>query len=403
MAHFHSLGRDDRDALGEVGPVALRHHAYSLFQVGRFAEAQRIVDLAISAAGRPWSRNYTLVYGLGLSAFEGRVPAARATASLIDPDKWPHDHAHSYMNALGRIGQATLLLDDFDFDGALAQFDDCEAFLHTAEFWPLINWVFAHARLGLGAVGTETHRLHEAVFAAQPPPGIGDSVATAALLNILAISWFAAGNRKQALDVLKQRQTHNGQLAPAEALSRMTTGNPDAVLRDLPALEARTGHTVRSTLATLTVAAAAAVQTERAEVAATLLRRIAALHECHGPRLQLMYLSSDDLAALRAFASDLGEPAAVAHFAGRVSPGIARWQLVEPATAALSRREQIVLEAMLRFDSRADLAEALHVSEHTVKSQLRSIYKKLGVNNRDAAIERAITLGLFGDRRRELR
>jgi LuxR family maltose regulon positive regulatory protein len=51
-----------------------------------------------------------------------------------------------------------------------------------------------------------------------------------------------------------------------------------------------------------------------------------------------------------------------------------------------------MLSTHLKFE---EIAERLHVSRHTVKAQIVSIYSKLGVSSRGEAIDRAIELGLL--------
>ncbi|MDQ1130498.1 LuxR family transcriptional regulator [Microbacterium sp. SORGH_AS_0888] len=60
----------------------------------------------------------------------------------------------------------------------------------------------------------------------------------------------------------------------------------------------------------------------------------------------------------------------------------------------LSPRERIVLRAIFEHESVADIASALYVSPSTVKSQLSSVYRKLGVHSRTAAIAAAVRAGL---------
>jgi LuxR family maltose regulon positive regulatory protein len=65
--------------------------------------------------------------------------------------------------------------------------------------------------------------------------------------------------------------------------------------------------------------------------------------------------------------------------------------LIEP----LSERERDVLR-LLRSDlSGPDMARALVVSLNTLRTHTKSIYAKLGVNTRRAAVRRAEELGLF--------
>ena len=64
--------------------------------------------------------------------------------------------------------------------------------------------------------------------------------------------------------------------------------------------------------------------------------------------------------------------------------------LAEPLTAA----ERRVL-ALLPTSTYLQIAETLGVSRNTVKTHLRSIYRKLGVASRSAALERAVDLHLL--------
>ncbi|MGO1545989.1 LuxR C-terminal-related transcriptional regulator [Microbacterium gubbeenense] len=64
------------------------------------------------------------------------------------------------------------------------------------------------------------------------------------------------------------------------------------------------------------------------------------------------------------------------------------------STDALSDRERAVVAELVRADSTKDLAARLHVSPNTVKTQLRSIYRKLGVSSWADAVSTARRLGL---------
>ena len=74
----------------------------------------------------------------------------------------------------------------------------------------------------------------------------------------------------------------------------------------------------------------------------------------------------------------------------KTPPAPAQRGLVEP----LSERELDVLR-LLRTDlSGPDIARELTVSLHTIRTHTKSIYAKLGVNNRRAAVRRADELDL---------
>jgi DNA-binding CsgD family transcriptional regulator len=60
----------------------------------------------------------------------------------------------------------------------------------------------------------------------------------------------------------------------------------------------------------------------------------------------------------------------------------------------LSERERVIVDHLYRDLSTAEIAAALYISVNTVKTHVRSIYRKLDVTSRAAAIQRVRELGL---------
>ncbi len=391
LAYLEGMSAEEQDALNDLRPLVLRHLGYSLFQAGEVGRARAAVASAVGAATTPWVRNYTLAYGVGLDAFDGRDPQAEATRGMVTPDAWPYDHERTAMNALGIVGDAILLLDAFDHAGALDRFADAESFIHTAEFWPFIAWTMMNASLGLGEARIEAHRVEEALASSPPPPGVGPNLGTAAVHNLLAILWMAAGQLSKASEVLDTRTPHPGQLAPAQLLHPILSGKAAAALRRLPALLDQRGHTIRSQAATLTLGAVAAQRERNEATAVSLLDRAAALFHTHGPRAHLMYVPAQDLAGLRRLAADAANPRSIAYLNDPVVSPLAASDGLRP----LTDRELAVLQAVIEHHTQTDVAKALYVSANTIKTQLRKIYRKLGVTTREQAIQRAIELDLL--------
>ena len=56
-----------------------------------------------------------------------------------------------------------------------------------------------------------------------------------------------------------------------------------------------------------------------------------------------------------------------------------------------------VLECLGHGNTTAQIADALFISENTVKTHVRHILEKLKASNRSEAVIRAIQMGLIGD------
>ncbi|MGW5423341.1 LuxR C-terminal-related transcriptional regulator [Streptomyces sp. NPDC003943] len=67
----------------------------------------------------------------------------------------------------------------------------------------------------------------------------------------------------------------------------------------------------------------------------------------------------------------------------------------EPLVEPLSEREHEVLERLARMMSTEDIAADLYLSVNTVKTHLKSVYRKLSVHRRNEAVRRARDLGLL--------
>ncbi len=64
-------------------------------------------------------------------------------------------------------------------------------------------------------------------------------------------------------------------------------------------------------------------------------------------------------------------------------------------TRGLTRRESEVLEGISHGSSTREIAEQLFVGDETVRSHLKSLYQKLGVSDRSAAVAHAFREGIL--------
>jgi len=61
---------------------------------------------------------------------------------------------------------------------------------------------------------------------------------------------------------------------------------------------------------------------------------------------------------------------------------------------ALTRRERVVLAELAEDVTLEEIATRLFVTRNTVKSQVRSVYRKIGVSNRADAVAWAVAAGI---------
>jgi LuxR family maltose regulon positive regulatory protein len=67
----------------------------------------------------------------------------------------------------------------------------------------------------------------------------------------------------------------------------------------------------------------------------------------------------------------------------------------QPPAPELSGRERDVLAQLVSMSNLGEIADDLEVSINTVKSHVRAIYGKLGVNTRRTAVLTAVERGLL--------
>jgi LuxR family maltose regulon positive regulatory protein len=77
-------------------------------------------------------------------------------------------------------------------------------------------------------------------------------------------------------------------------------------------------------------------------------------------------------------------------------PADLRWSRPRPGADTLSERELDVLRYLASRLSYPDVARELYISVNTLKSHVKSIYRKLGAANRGEAIEVARRDGILG-------
>ncbi|MGY5115803.1 LuxR C-terminal-related transcriptional regulator [Streptomyces sp. 900105755] len=239
-------------------------------------------------------------------------------------------------------------------------------------------------RLALGDPAAAAHAADPAVRTHVSSPWARANTALAAAAVLLA-----EGRTGAAAEVLDGIDGLPGPLCAAEAASvRLAAGHREEALETADRLcaDARTGPgvTVRATL----VRARAAAEAGDPGTARKLLAR--ALLEARRDRLRRPFLDAGPGIRRLLDAPPLHGLAAGWLYGdgpGAGSPPL----LVEE----LSGREREVLGRLAQMMSTQEIAAELYVSVNTVKTHLKSIYRKLGVGRRGDAVRRARERGLL--------
>ncbi|WP_169566261.1 NACHT domain-containing protein [Microbacterium luticocti] len=389
----HSLDELSGDLVTRYGEhlgTILRQLGYSLLLGGRIEEAIAVSGRSAGMCTDPASRNYSIVYAAGASAFAGDLVRARSYCRSVDEDAWPPALKATYLNAFGVIADVFERLDALDFAGALDVLRDTDCCTPTTEFWPFLTALSVLSRHGLGQAGAEAERVTREL-AGPRPPSIGDNIATDHLHAALARSWIVVGDIPAAARLLDELPPQREQLSAARVARLLAEGRDGDALAQTDAELGLGGHTIRTRADLWTVGAVAALRRGETDWAWSWLTAAALAWENYGPRLHVALLPARDRRMLSDFARER-DPRALHGYLG--VPAGAR-QAVGTPSVTLTPRERVVLAALDGPGSIRDVARSLVVSPHTVKTQLQGIYRKLGVSSRHAAVAVAVELGLL--------
>ena len=374
------------EALGEVQPALPEFHyqwAMALDFAGDFAGAIReytdAYDHAVvgrhplvqlnAAGGVAWI--HALAGRNALAAdWLGRLPQAH------DDTWW-----ESRYSVPARLAQAYLLIDELRFDDARVLLAErMEAGQHP-EYWAarallqsMVVRETADAASLLVTLDAQT---------AGSPAELTSAGMSGAMLALARSALLArSGYLPDALRVLAETsvvpQSLAGQLLlSAQACLELLAGRYTAASRIADRLRSAATDSPRIVTTALVVSAMSELRLDDLPRALDDFRSAAGVATTHEVYSAFVMISRGDLRDL--FDADPGVLSSEMRermlSRGRVS-------VAGDALARLTPREAAVVAAVLSTESVADAAAALFVSPNTVKSQLRSIYAKLGINNR---------------------
>jgi LuxR family maltose regulon positive regulatory protein len=371
---------------GEL-PLICAQLGISLYYAGHRAQALECFAFgaALAETTNPQNGLSCLAMLSGIHALNGDIPDARHYIEIIRSGSWPRAALDGHQGTFYRVAEALLALEESDIPGAEKQVAHLAAQRSASEHWLTIARIEAHVALRAGRAPIGETQLNS--LAASRGREGSSSSARRALMATRVQLHLGMGDTQQAAAVLDRDGGTTSTTQIERARVALAENEPGEVLRLLPAQppEGATSR-VRANMLTLRVAAllrlggGPAVTGDVAALGAILCER--ALRD------PLALLPPMEL-ALTLDALKSAAPCEIGHVESAL-----------PAAGAppkLSPRERIVLRALLNESSVAAVAAELAVSQNTVKTQLKSIYRKLGVSGRDEAIAMALSRNLLGE------
>lgn len=351
----------------------------------------------------------------------GRWTAAIEVAHYLSPDDHPGRAQHrssliAYISAFrGDMTETRLQLDSVTFTpasgwrssvpstgwhlastmrgieagnyvGALDAISALDARLGLLEHWPFALWTKSLLLLARGDAEQALQELNLALQLHEFRP-LTD-YARGLLSSMRSNLYLATGQRNQAERELERFAEGSTLVAPRLAQVRilLARGDLTAASAHLAATNARQQGTFREWSEALFLRSLIELREENTNEALAWARRGFEIMTRHELRTPLLMIPHDELRALIA----TGAPELEHHFEAIADPFGAA--LLE---SPLTPRECEVLTALARAASIDGVAKELFISTNTVKSQLRSIYRKLEVSSGAAAVRIAKQRGFI--------
>jgi|GEM_PF-6772044 len=381
------------DELAQTTSTVLVQAGYSLFYAEGVASAEEVLQRSrVLARQQGWAPQANRSHAdlAAMAAFTGCMRDARELLALIDPEAWPENWLNGYHGAMRNIAEAWVAINEGRFPDATAELAVLRPHFDAIEHWELIAspLALADTLAGRGAAAEAWFNttVRDRTNRRTPPSVVDRASVTSRLLALVTGSSFLGASVRRNSPVAAQTKA-------LESLHLTLAGQDAAGVASLAAAESRAVTALDRML--VAVAGLAAAHRGAADLdPATLSGRVLAILSADELRWPLALLGSAERERMLAEvdAADRNRLAEVFSSIPSLVPATPRGA----AHVALTPRERLVLQELTETGSRAELAERLFTSPNTVKSQLRTLYRKLDVSSREEALAKAVTLGLLG-------
>lgn len=374
-----------REALLSLRATVFVQVATTYFYAQQVDRADDLFRAAIEIAieeRRPWVELHASSMRLMLRSMRGRVDPAELDAirDRARPLHWRGTYAATGYH----LAEASEALENFDADAARGHLDELAPHEHTLEHWPLVARLRGIAALVEGKPYLGLERLVADVTAHEDRPPISRLMST--LLTVARADLLLADGEPQRAEAALRSVRR----APAAAFARgrvlLSLGHYQEAIGEVAPFAWSESSFPRTKAEALLVIAVAAAKLGREADAKHAIGRALDLLADAGLRRPLMMVPRSELSAVLTLAGR--DPATVLD-------GIPDVFGSDHSAATLTSSELRVLEELRVSGSTEDIAGALFLSVNTVKSHQRTIYRKLGVRTREAALAVATLRGII--------
>lgn len=382
-----------RDELRENLPMIYAQLGITWLYVGEVDRALAGFENALAAAagiGRPSAALHSLALLGGTHALSGDLVSAAEYTGRARAVRWPDGWVTDYPGTYYQLGESLLALERLDLEAARTHLELLEPEVPTTEHWAALAYVQAWADLASGRAEAGLIRLDE--VARHHRRRSGATAAGDTLVERMRVMLcVASGRAPRAADAV-ELPAGADQLHALRAWVHLLTGRDDKALEHLARAPRAGGQTPRERAEQAGVLTAALLRTGDDDAAGVALTRYAALLDAYRMRLPLLLLPGADRAAMLALAERTGDATARRVLTDVVLPDV--FEASDPPPA-LTPREAIVLRELVQSSSAHEIAARLQVSTNTVRSQTRTLYRKLGASSRQEALVAAGRYGLL--------
>ena len=390
LRRFRRMLETVQDPTGHLEPAMLLFRTQSIITLSFLDQLDAAEQLAVDTVHERHSMTQLQqanLHGLTALTHARRGDVARASAQLetMVALGTPRQFDESFYAVSAHIAAAWSAIERFDPDAAAGHLSRSDRHWSTMEYWPFVLEARTHIDWQRRGPQAALLTLREGRAEKRFKAPIGNAM-TMLLVALEAELLLSAGLGSEAVALLTpNRLRRSPRLAVPKSRSLLLAGSWDqaAALADRHALSESQPWQNRVDL--LLISASANLRAGDRDAAQQRFDQAFDIAERTATRTPFTSMPRADLLVLAS-----SRPALLELFTSR------RARYPEPGrSVSLSRREQLVLAELAIDATLPEIAAKLSVSTNTLKSQLRSVYRKLDVPGRQEAVQLARRKGLL--------